>query len=323
MESTDFFTLALDACVLIGGAIAAGVGVGRLRRGPVTAREAVEWRHRVRKQGLDAEEGMRPRLTDAFVLAWRRSDAGQLLGGGLGAMIGGILVLAFVLTASHDQLLQFGALAFSLTFAGAALCYCIGALAGLASIDRDQSGSHARGRIRAYRSWIATAFLAAILLSVIVFSVHTISALLALKPPPPTPGEFPPPYVWVFIVVPCWLVIQALVAEITARKIAALPPLRLPMESALGAPADEKLRSLAIRQIYMTMGIFMLQTGEILAGYSMSSYLGEAFNDFSLNVSLAFGVSIFLYLVLVTLGPKPREALARWRHTREAFSQPG
>jgi hypothetical protein len=318
MNVLDTFTMVAVAIMVIVGTGFVGGGVRQLRRGPVMAREAVEWRHSMRwRRIIDPQEGMPPRLTDAFVLVWRRYQAGFLLGGGIGLIAYFALSFALISTPYDHQKLS--TLAFGLTLlGGSGAGICLGNLWGFSTMRRDANSPKPRRTLGDYRSWLLPMLLVAIILATSAFAAYAIAQAQTLPPYTPTFGSYLPSPI-ALIVSPLCSLTLFLVMEYSSRRIVALPPLALPMESPLATTYDEKLKSLAIVGMYLAVGIDVLMGCSQLATSLLNVVMGDTFNDHASSVGMIILACWLPYFILVLLGPHP---VRRFRERRRPAAQP-
>lgn len=317
MNGVETFTLVAVIIMVIIGAGFVGGGTWQLRRGPVTAREAVDWRHSMRRRRIiDPQEGMPPRLTDAFVLVWRRYWAGSLLGLGIGLIAGGIayFAISFALISTPYDQQKLSILALGLTLLGGTSAgACLGNLWGFSAMRRDENSPTLRHAIGDYRSWLLPILLVAIILATSAFAVYALAQAEELPSYTPSFGSYLPSPMDL-IISPLCLLVFFLIMEFSTRRIAALPTLTVPMESPLAATYDKKLKSLAIFGVYLAVGADVLMCGSQLATYPLNVVMGDAFNDHATTVSMIILACWLLYLFLLGLGPHP---IWRWRERRQ------
>lgn len=311
--------------MVIMGAGFVGVGVWQLRRGPVTAREAVEWRHSMRRRRIiDPQEGMPPRLTDAFVLVWRRYWAGFLLGCGIGLIAGGIayFAISFAIIPTPYDHQKLSVLAFGLTLlGGSSVGIVLGNLWGFSTMRRDANSPRSRSAAGDYRSRLLPMLLVDTIFATGAFAVYALAQAQTLPPYKPTFGSYLPSPI-ALIVTPVCLLILFLITEYSSRRIAALPPFTLPMESPLAATYDEKLKSLAIVGMYLSVGIDVFMCGGQLATYPLDVVIGDTFNDHASTVSMIILACSLPYLIVLLVGPHPIRQWRERRQPRQMLSEP-
>jgi hypothetical protein len=256
------YTVALASAV---SAALIGSGIALSRRTLVTAREAMAWRHDVRKLGLDTKEDMPPALTDTFVLAWRRAAAGQLFGGGTG-LIAGILVGLPLVLLVHTQTNWPSTVELQLVVlpcCGFLLGVNLGGLRGLRQSNRETDGadiheyriSHRLFQYRPRFIAVYTALITGLIAGIYLFALWqsllagTESSALRSNILSAAPRGLAP-----FIVsAVCLVVVLATMlisVELTTQDIARLAPLRVPAPSLFGTQADIKLRSVVVMRNY-------------------------------------------------------------------------
>lgn len=319
MDGLDTFTVVTVAIMVIAGAGFVGGGMWQLRRGPVTAREAVTWRHSMRRRHIiDPQDEMPPRLTDAFVLAWRRYWAGFLLGIGIGLIADAIAYLAIAIASpstDYDSR-SLARVAFGLTLlSGISIGAALGTTWGFSTMRRETNSTRPRRTIGDYRLWLVPALLVAVVLGTGAFAAYAASQVLSLPPRTGDPFDSPAsPFV--LVVAPIWLLVVTIIVEVAVHHIAALPPPATPLESPLAAPFDEKLKSLALFSTYMALGICVLMGCSNIADYPLNVVMGETFND-QANAAAMLILACFLpYIILVSTGPHPIQRYREWRAQR-------
>ncbi len=110
--------------------------------------------------------------------------------------------------------------------------------------------------------------------------------------------------------------------EFSTRRIAALPPFTVPMESPLAATYDEKLKSLAIVGMYLSVGIDVFMCGGQLATYPLDVVMGDTFNDHASTVSMIILACSLPYLFVLLVGPHPIRQWRERRQPRQMLSEP-
>lgn len=251
MDVLDILLIALFPGLGIGFLIG---GTLLLRRGDeVTAEEAVKWRRSARKQGFDASPDMNPDITDILVRAWRSWKGWGYLWLGIGCLLAGASsAVVWIVSGIGSNELGYMVLLFA-----ALLLYpttFVGVMVGLSRIRREQpetdNGERALVSPRLFRMPLAAWYPVVLLLANSIFMAILVFRLAPSLDSVALTHAFALPGMWSVPVVPAFLIVVLVSSRFVKRWILSLPPLYLRQDSNVGQRADDKLRQLAILQVY-------------------------------------------------------------------------